>query len=71
MNLQLRYQCSVSGMADWLSSTVVYAQSWDSQVLGSNPVLHMTLALFLAISPVVKLLAKLKFSHTFSHTGKW
>ena len=55
-------QCIVlcSGMADWLSSAVVYAWAHELSVLGSNPPVAPVLApFFFAISPLVKLLVKL------------
>ena len=51
--------CFVAGLAGWLSSTTVYAQGHEARVLGSYPRLYLPLAPFLAISLLVKLLAKL------------
>ena len=49
-----------SGLVDWLSSTVVYALAHELIVLGwFNSRVAPALAPFLAISPLVKLLAKL------------
>ena len=49
-----------SGLVDWLSSTVVYALAHELIVLGwFNSRVAPALAPFLAISPLVTLLAKL------------